>query len=296
MTEITQTPVRTDVPAETRRGSRPPAKRRLLLWLLLGVGGLLMIAPFYWTLATSFKSRQEVRQFPPTWYPEDFTLENWEGLTDLDVGDFGVFFRNSLVVVTTITGITLLTSSLAGYVFAKFEFWGRDALFWIVISMLMVPFSVTLVPLYNMMVDWDWTNTYRALIVPIIFNPFGIFLMRQFMLDFPSELLDAARIDGASEFGIFFRIVLPLSGAPLAALAIFTFTIQWDNFLWPLVILEDPSKYTLPIGLSQFRGRTGIDVGAVSAAAMLAVLPVLILYFFAQKRFIEGITMTGMKG
>ncbi len=269
--------------------------RQWLLWFVLGVGAIVMIGPFYWTLITSVKTTPEIRQFPPTFFPQTFTLEHWNELRDLSYGSFVLFFRNSLFVVGVITAITLFTSSLTGYVFAKFGFPGRRVLFYLVVGMLMVPFTVTLVPLYQLMVNWGWTNNYLALIVPVAFNPFGIFLMKQFIDGIPDELIDAARIDGASEWGIFLRIILPLSRAPLAALAIFVFTIQWDNFLWPLVILDDPNLYTLPLGLAQFRGRTGIDVGAVSAASMLSVIPVLVVYFFAQKRFIEGITMTGMK-
>jgi ABC-type glycerol-3-phosphate transport system permease component len=141
-----------------------------------------------------------------------------------------------------------------------------------------------------------WSNTLWALIIPSIYSPFGIFLMRQFMQGIPDELLDAARIDGASEYSIFFKIILPLSTAPLAALGIFTFTAQWDDFLWPLVVINEPALYTLPLGLSQFRGRVGTDVGGLAAASMAAVVPVLIVYFIAQRRFIEGITFTGLKG
>jgi multiple sugar transport system permease protein len=298
---MTATPPRTTT-TDTRQSGElststlPVQWRQVALWLLLALGAVPMIGPFYWTLITSIKEQGEIRQFPPTFFPQTFTLEHWGELTNLDYGSFAIFFRNSVFVVVVITLLTLLTSSAAGYVFAKFRFPGRRALFWLVVAMLMVPFSVTLIPLFQLMVDWGWKNNYLALIVPVAFNPFGIFLMRQFINGIPDELIDAARIDGASEWGIYVRMILPMSGAPLAALAIFTFTVQWDNFLWPLVILDDPNLYTLPLGLAQFRGRTGIDVGVVSAAAMLTVLPVLAVYFFAQRRFIEGITMTGMKG
>ena len=161
--------------------------------------------------------------------------------------------------------------------------------------MLVIPFSVTLISLFNMIADWGWRNNYLALIVPIIFSPFGIFLMRQQISNIPSELIDAARIDGASEYGIYFRIILPLSSAALAALAIFTFTYQWDNFLWPLVVLDKPELYTIPLGLAQFRGRSMIEIGPLAAASFVSVLPILVVYVFAQRRFIEGIALTGMK-
>ncbi|MEZ4669669.1 MAG: carbohydrate ABC transporter permease [Anaerolineae bacterium] len=266
-----------------------------ILWIVLGIGAIAMVGPFYWMFISSFKTRQEGVAIPPTWWPQTFTLEHWQGLADLSVGSMPLFFRNSLFVVVVITVITLFTSSIAGYVFAKFEFRYKNLIFGFVISMLVIPFSVTLIPLFNLVADWGWRNNYLALIVPIIFSPFGIFLMRQQISNIPSELIDAARIDGASEFGIYLRIILPLSTAALAALAIFTFTFQWDNFLWPLVVLDKPDLYTLPLGLAQFRGRSTIELGPVAAASFVAVLPILIVYVFAQRRFIEGITLTGMK-
>lgn len=279
-------------PARTRKISI----EQTLLWIALSLGAIIMVFPFFWTFLASFKSAPELREFPPTFLPREVTFDNWVGLTELDFGSFELFFGNSLLVVSIITVITIITSSAAGYVFAKFRFWGRDILFWVVLSLMMVPFSVTLIPLFDMMVNFGWTNNYIALIVPIMFNPFGIFLMRQHMQAIPDELIDAARIDGASEYGIFLRIILPLATAPIAALAIFTFTVQWDNFLWPLVILDDTELWTLPLGLAQFRGRATTDIGALSAASMLTVIPVLVIYFFAQKRFIEGIALSGMKG
>ena len=268
---------------------------RLVLWIVLGIGSVAMIGPFYWMIISSFKTQREGTAIPPTWWPQEFTLKNWQDIGNLTTGSMLIFFRNSAFVVIVITLITLFTSSIAGYVFAKFEFRFKNVIFWLVISLLVVPFSVTLIPLFNMVADWGWRNNYLALIVPILFTPFGIFLMRQQIANIPNELIDAARIDGASELGIYLRVILPLSGAALAALAIFTFTFQWDNFLWPLVVLDDPGLYTLPLGLAQFRGRGTVDMGLVSAASFVAVLPVLIVYVLAQRRFIEGITLTGMK-
>jgi multiple sugar transport system permease protein len=162
--------------------------------------------------------------------------------------------------------------------------------------MMMIPFTVSIIPSYALMVRFGWIDSYLALIIPIIFNPFGIFLMRQFMQSLPADLLDAARMDGASEFRVFFQMVLPLSNAALAALGILTFLSQWDNFLWPLVILQSPEKYTVPIALASFRGRMGTDVGPTAAASILAVIPVLIVYIIAQRKVVEGIALTGLKG
>ena len=270
--------------------------RPYLLWLVLGLGGLLMVAPFYWTLITSFKSPAELRVFPPTWWPQQPTLEHWRGLANLQFGSFVDFFRNSLIVVVTQTAGVLLLCAMAGYVFAKFRFAGRDALFWVVLAMLMIPPNFLIIPLYALVVDLGWTNSLVALIVPGLFYPLGIFLMRQAMSNVPDELLDAARIDGASEFTIFFRIMLPLTTAALSALTIFHFIGEWDSLLWPLIVIDEPALFTIPLGLAQFRGRFGTAIGPVAAGAMVAVLPVILVYLFAQRQFIEGITQSGLKG
>jgi len=279
--------------------SRSRVRRRVerwAIWFLLGLGALVMIAPFYWMIITSFKPRAEVMVFPPTWWPKAPTLEPWTTLGQLRGGGFPVFFRNSIFVTFCVTFLVLLTSAMAGYIFAKFEFRGRDLLFVLVLSMMMIPFNVSIIPLYALMIDFHWTNSYWALIIPSAYSPFGIFLMRQFMHSIPNDLIDAGRIDGASEFGIFFRIIVPLSTAAIGALGIFTFQGTWDDFLWPLVIIDEPALYTLPLGLGQLRGRFGSDVASMCAGATIAVLPVLVVYFLAQRRFIEGIALTGLKG
>ena len=301
-TAVGDTLPRVSAPAASASETMPFERRwywrleKYLLWLLLTIGSIAVVGPFYWMLITSWKIQQEVLRYPPTWWPERFTWANWQELDDLRIGSFVTFFKNSLFVAGTITILTLLVSAMAGYVFAKLPFPGRDRLFWVVLSMMMIPFTVSIIPSYALMVRFGWIDSYLALIVPIIFNPFGIFLMRQFMMGLPADLLDAARMDGASEFRVFFQIAIPLSQAALAALGILTFLSQWDNFLWPLVILQSPEKYTVPIALASFRGRMGTEVGPTAAAAILAVLPVIIIYIFAQRKVVEGITLSGMKG
>lgn len=267
-----------------------------LLWLLLGLGTVVMIGPFYWMLITSFKSPAELKLFPPTWWPREPTLEHWRGLAHLQFGSFVNFFRNSMLVVGTQTIFVLLWSTMAGYVFAKFRFRGRNTLFWLVLGTMMIPEDLLIIPQYALIVKLGLNNTLFALIVRDLFYPLGIFLMRQAMYGVPDELLDAARVDGANEFVVFFRIVVPLVAAALAALAIFFFVIHWDSLLWPLVVIDDPALYTLPLGLAQFRGRFGTAVGPVAAGAMVAVLPVILIYMFAQRQFIEGVAQSGLKG
>ncbi len=283
-----------------RSASRRPRVTwdKLLIWIVLGFGAIIMIGPFYWTVITSFKTTAETRALPPTWIPKVWVDDNWRAISGkLDYGGtLAGFFINSLFVCTIITVFTIFTSALCGYVFAKFNFRGKRILFWVVLSMLVVPSSVTLLPLFQMVVNFGWKNNYLALIVPIIFSPFGIFLMRQQMASIPSELIDAARIDGSTEYGIFFKIILPNARAAIAALAIFTFTFQWDNFQWPLIVLDRVEQFTVPLGLSLFRGRNSIAVGPVAAASIATIIPVLIVYFLAQRRFVEGIALTGLKG
>jgi multiple sugar transport system permease protein len=277
-----------------------PKKRpqvwQICLIIVLFFGTVVMIAPFYWTLITSFKTPAEFYVFPPTWWPNPFTMRNWIGLTDLEVGSFEDFARNSIVVSFSGTLLALLTSSMAGYIFSKYRFKGRDVIFIGILSLMMIPFNVTMIPIFKLMVSLEWNNTLIPLILTFGFYPFGIFLMRQFMHSIPTEYIDAARIDGANEFDIFFRIILPLSTAGLSALGIFVFIILWDDFLWPFIIIDSPELFTLPLGLAQFRGKLGMNVGGLAAGSMLAVLPVIIVFLFAQRRIIEGITMTGMKG
>ena len=270
--------------------------RLWLLWILLGLGAVAMLLPLYWMLITTFKPQGEILRLPVTWWPAQPTLQHWQDT--FRVANFGRYFINSVFVSGTITAFNLLTSAMAGYVFAKFNFWGRDLLFIFVLSGLMIPFTVPLIPLYDLMVKFKWANTYWALIVPSIYTPLGIFLLRQFIHSIPNDLMDAARVDGANEFDIFFRIVLPLCTPALAALGIFALTFNWNDFLWPFIVLDDPSLFTLPVGLARLHSRSGFatDYGLIMAASALTILPLLIFFFFAQRRFIEGITMTGLKG
>jgi multiple sugar transport system permease protein len=263
-------------------------------WVLLSIGSVIMLLPFYWMIMTAFKPQSEIMRLPVTWWPAQLTWKHW--LDAFKMANFGRYFLNSTFVTLAIVGANLLTSAMAGYVFAKFKFWGRDILFMIVLGGLMVPWYVPLLPLYDLMVRLHWDNSYWGIIIPSLYTPLGIFLLRQFIHSIPNELIDAARMDGANEFDIFFRLILPLCGPAIAALGIFSLTYTWNDFLWPFLVLDNPKLWTLPVGLARLRGRFSTDYGLVMAASTITILPLLIGYFVAQRKFVEGITLTGLKG
>lgn len=250
------------------------------------------LMPFVWMFFASFKTYVELTSsnalLPVTW-----TFDNYVQITQR-LGFVRGFFNTTMVAVI-VTLATLLTSALAGYVFAKYRFWGREQLFTVLLMTLMVPFAVVLVPLYVTIADLSMADKLAGIIVTGLCSTFGIFLMRQFMESIPNDLIDAGRIDGAGEWWIFSRVVLPLAKAPLAALAVFTFLGNWDSFLWPLVVLTSPENQTLPLVLAGLRSLYWSRYELYAAGSMLTVLPVMILYAFASKQFVRGIAMTGIK-
>jgi multiple sugar transport system permease protein len=298
--------VRTPTPAATvaapaptraaRRGRREMAGRApWWLYVLLTAGLVLMIGPFVWMLLGAFKPNRELITTTPTLLPDDFTLSNFSELfTKLD---FATYFFNSTLIAVIVTLANLLFCSMAGYALAKLHFRGRNALMGLVLATLMVPGSVTLVPLFVLMSKLGLVNTYAAVILPYAAGAFGVFLMRQFMLSLPSDLLDQARVDGAGEWTIFWRIVLPLVKPALATLGIFQFLATWNNFLWPLVVLTDESKYTLPVALATFAiGQNKAEYGLLMAGAVALVAPVILVFLLLQRHFTQTIAMTGLKG
>ena len=264
-------------------------------YLVLIIGALFMLMPFVWMISASFKTLAEVIQVPPQWLPKTLDLRNYREVFEQQPY-FGRFFINSVVVAALTVLAVLFTSALAGYAFAKFQFRFKRALFLFVLCTMMIPFQIRMVPLFVQFSDWGLTDSYAGLVLPGIVEGFGIFLMRQFISSIPNDLMDAARIDGASEPGIFVRIILPLVQPALSALAIFTLTSNWESFLWPLLITNSEAMRTLPIGLASFSGRYIQRYDLQMAAATIAVLPMVIVFFLLQKRFVEGITLTGMKG
>ena len=259
-------------------------------------GSLISLLPFVWMLLSSFKTLKEVRQIPPTFFPQEFTLDNYHKvLTDEDL-PLGIFYRNSAIIALANVVQVLFTSSLFGYIFAKFEFKGKKVLFWFIMSLMMIPSQMTMIPGYLILAKLKLINNLLGLIIPAAIDAFGIFLFRQFALSIPNELLDAARVDGAGEFHIYRRIVLPQLGPALATFGMLTFMFNWNAYLWPLIVLTEKNVRTLPIILTWFSNQMVDRTNLTMAASVLVILPVLIVFLFVQRWIVEGITLSGMKG
>ncbi|MGG5259836.1 carbohydrate ABC transporter permease [Phycicoccus avicenniae] len=270
--------------------------RRSTWWLygVLTVALVAVIAPFAWMVLGSFKSEGELRSAPPTWWPESASLDNYTQL--FSRLDFGGYFTNSVVVAVVVTAGNLLFCSALGYALAMLDFRGKRALFVVVMTTLMIPGVVTFVPLFVLVANAGLVNTLPGLFLPFLVSPFGVFLMRQFILGLPRDLVDAGRVDGAGELRIFGRIILPLCGPALATLGILTFLGSWNNFLWPLVVAQTEDTYTLPVALALYStGQNSTQYGLLLAGATVVVLPVLVVFMVFQRRFIEGIATTGIK-
>jgi ABC-type glycerol-3-phosphate transport system permease component len=271
------------------------AVRLGLLYAAILVGAALTLIPFLWMLSTSLKTREQLYVFPPEWIPSPLVFDSYRIL--FNPLPFDVFFVNSTFVAVMSTFGTLLACSLAAYAFARLRFPGRELIFAILLGTMMIPGQVLLLPLFILYKNINWLNTLYPLWVPSFFgSAFGTFLLRQFFLTLPSELTDAAKIDGASHFGIYWRIILPLAGPGLATLGIFTFMGSWNSCLVPLIVISDMDLRTLPLGLAALQGSNEIRLNAVMAASTLSVLPILIVFFFAQKYFVQGVVLTGIKG
>ena len=274
-------------------------KGRTTLWkiVILAVLSILALAavlPLYWMVATAIQQPTLTMQFPPEWIPSNPTLDN-----------FRRFFArphiwnwtlNSGIVAVIVTTLQLLLAALAGYTFAKKKFLGDKFLFWLYVGSMMVPDQVTLVPLYLLMSKLQFLNTYKGLIAPGLAGPFGVFLMKQHISTLPTELLDAAKIDGCSEWAIFQKVVLPLSKPGLAVLAIFTFVGQWNGFLWPLIVTSSSSMRTLPVGLTLLQEEVPMQFALLMAGATYAAIPMLVVFLAFQRYFLEGVTVGALKG
>jgi multiple sugar transport system permease protein len=243
---------------------------------------------------SSFKNESQIFASPQRWIPQPITIENYRHAWN--TFPLGRFYLNSLYVAMVVMVSQGCVASLAAYVFARLQFPARDEIFLVFLSTMMLPSQIMLIPRFIIMKELGWIDTYRALIVPFIATPFATFLLRQAFLDIPSDLEDAARMDGCSRFRILFLVVLPLAKPALATLATFTFMEHWNAFLWPLIVIQTKKKLTLQVGLSMLRSELGTEWGTLMAASVLAALPTIVVYFFAQRQFVAGITLTGLKG
>ncbi len=269
--------------------------QQVVIFIIMSIGAIAMIAPFEWMLATSL-SRSANMAMPriPSFWPSDPSLFNYRvAITNLPLAQY---YLNSLIVTTVSTLGYLFFSSLTGYAFAKGRFVGKSILFIILLTTLMIPFEIRMIPLYLLMRQLHLNDTYAALILPFISGGFGTFLMRQYISAIPDELIDAARVDGANEFVIYARIVLPLCGPALAALTVLSALWRWNDVLWPLLVISSRNLYTITFGLAIAGRAQGIFTGVALATSTIAILPLMILYLFLQRYIIRGIMLTGLKG
>jgi len=267
---------------------------QIISYVVLTLGAITMVLPFLWMISTSLKSLGEVFVFPPTFFGEEIVWGNYPKVADRF--PFGLFFLNSLKISFIVVFVQLFTSALAGFAFARLKFPFRDTLFALYLATLMIPYHITLVPIFVIMRYFGWIDTHYSLIIPSLVSAFGTFLMRQFFLTIPKELEDAARIDGCTPFGIFWRIFLPLSKPALATLGVFIFMGTWNDFIRPLIFINSISKMTIPLGLSAMQGMYSTDWPVLMAGSMISILPVLVVFIFAQEYFVRGITLSGLKG
>jgi multiple sugar transport system permease protein len=292
----------TAIVSSTRRIStqaRPVARylhfaRQAVLYAVLVISALFMIVPFLWMLSTSLKVDQYVLTMPPQFIPRPLTLDSYVRLAEL----FPIerMFLNSTLVATLTTVGQLVTCSMAAYAFARMRFKGSNSLFLVYLATLMIPFQVTITPLFILMRYLGWINTYQGLILPGVFSAFGTFLLRQFFLTIPRELEEAAFMDGASRWTVYRRIILPVAKPALATLGVFSFMESWNAFLWPLFVVRDMELMTLPVGLATLHGRWLTEWNLVMAGTVITVVPMLAVYLLAQQYFVRGVVLSGIKG
>ncbi|WP_102264519.1 carbohydrate ABC transporter permease [Mesobacillus jeotgali] len=260
--------------------------------IILAIGGILVSLPFVWMILSAFKPESEVMALTPTLFPQEWTIGNFHNL--FVNMNFGLYLKNTIIVVLW-SFVGLFLNAMAGYAFAKFEFKGRNQLFFMVLATMMIPGQVTMIPVYLILNQMQLANTMAGIVLPGLVGAFGIFLFRQFMTTIPDELLEAARLDGASELRVFWQIVLPMTKPILAVQGILTFIAGWNSFLWPLIIANDESLYTLSVGLQLLKGQYGGNFALQMAGSTFMVVPIVIIFIIFQKHIIDGYTISGMK-
>ncbi len=276
-----------------RRGVGRHRLVRASLYIVLTALGVVAAMPFVWMILSSFKTNAEIHQIPPTFWPRETTLDNYRTILEDPELPLALFYRNSAFVAVMNSIATLFTGSLLGYVFAKFTFRGRQPLFWFILATMMIPSQVTMIPGYLILLQIHLLNNLWGLIVPSFIDAFAIFVMRQFIFSIPNDEIYSARVDGASEWRIYRSIVLPQLRAPLATLGMLTFMFNWNAYLWPLIVLTEQKKRTLPIILTWYSTQHSAQDNLVMAASVLIVIPVLIVFALSQKWIVRGLTLTG---
>ena len=287
-----------DIQKLAREQKRRRSFEKIGLYLFLIAGAISMLAPFIWMVTTSLKPLGEVVSYQkPWWYdwvPTSFVWQNY--VQAWHVVPFARFYLNSIFVTVLTTFGQVATSAFSAYAFARLRFPGRDKIFFAYLATMMIPGAVTMIPVFILLQYFNWIDTFKAVILPGMFTAYGTFMLRQFFLTLPRDLEDAAKIDGCGYFGIFWRIVLPLSKPALATLTTFTFMGAWMNFMWPLVVLNSHEKFTLPVGLAYFQSLYHTDWTLLMAGSVMMILPILLVFIFNQRYFVEGIKLTGIKG
>lgn len=254
---------------------------------------LAVLMPFIWMILTSIKDTSEIYMYPPKFFPDKPKFDNY--VNSFQAAPFGRYYFNSIFAALTVTIGQLITCSMAAFAFARMKFWGRDALFFVFLGTMMIPYNVTMIPSFMVLYWLGWVDTYQALIVPGLASAFGTFLLRQFFITIPKELEEAAYIDGAGKFQVLMKVIIPLARPALATLAIFTFMGVFNDFIWALIVLNSEEMSTVQLGLSIFRDRYLTQWDLLMAGSVTAVLPILLVFFFAQKYFIQGIALSGLK-
>jgi len=268
--------------------------RKTILYAALIAAAAVTLIPFFWMISASLKFNKDVFRYPFEWIPKEPKWDNFKLIWTRV--PFAVFFKNTFKITLWVTFLQLLTSSFAAYAFSKLEFKGRDVLFLAYVGTIAIPWQAFMVPQFIMMRSIGLADTHMALILLQAFSAFGVFMMRQFYVSIPNELMDASRIDGLSEYGIYFRIMLPLSKPALASLTIFTFVFAWNDFLGPLIYLNSESRKTIQLGLRMFIAEYSAEYSLIMASSLVSLIPVIILFIFLQRFFIEGIASSGVKG
>jgi len=267
--------------------------KNILWYVVLLSFSLIFVLPIIWIFISSLKTSNEIFSWPPTILPNNVTFSNY--ITAFSKGNFVTYFKNSIFVAVAATALTLLINSMAGYALAKFDFKGNKVIFFLFIATLMIPLQVIMVPIFIVLRNLGLYNSLWGIIIPPAATPTGVFLVRQYMTTIPDEVLESARIDGASEWRIFSMIILPLSKPVLTALTIFSFMWRWNDFLWPFVVLSNESKYTIQVAIANFVGQFSVDWNSLLAMNIVAMIPVLLVFLFFQRYFVKGIAMSGMK-